>query len=341
MTAAALDPALRRLPPMDLAELLERAALQTRRDRKYLLPLGSVRALLDRLAPDTRVLEIDGRRSFGYRSLYFDTPDLLGYRLTALRRRVRFKVRTRLYEESGECWLEVKTPGSRENTVKWRLPHDPAARTTLGAGRSFVDEVLAGHRVPDARHLTLVPTLTTRYDRATLYLPASGSRVTVDTDLLWDDGAHALRRPRLAVVETKTGSSPSAMDRLLWRAGHRPVRVSKYATGLAALRPELSAVPWRRVLRRHLAEADAGRLPGPGEREPAGRAEEFTEGFAAGPVGEFVEEHAGELVSGGARAAGAAHGARAARFAPAAGAPRPAAHSPVVVTEGGRTHGQG
>ncbi|SEP89849.1 hypothetical protein [Streptomyces radiopugnans] len=67
------------------------------------------------------------------------------------------------------------------------------------------------------------------------------------------------------MVETKTGSTPSAADRLLWRAGHRPSRISKYATGLAALRPDLPAVPWRRTLRRNFqgAEPDAGRPPAP------------------------------------------------------------------------------
>lgn len=59
----------------------------------------------------------------------------------------------------------------------------------------------------------------------------------------------------LVVVETKTadGSGPSSVDRLLWRAGHRPDRISKYATGLAVLLPELPDAPWRRLVRRRLA----------------------------------------------------------------------------------------
>jgi hypothetical protein len=60
-----------------------------------------------------------------------------------------------------------------------------------------------------------------------------------------------LSRPGLAVVETKTRSAASEVDRLLWARGHRPTSISKYATGLAALRPELPATPWRRLLRRH------------------------------------------------------------------------------------------
>ena len=60
-----------------------------------------------------------------------------------------------------------------------------------------------------------------------------------------------LRLPGLAVIETKTVAAACGVDRLLWQRGHRPGRISKYATGLAALRPELPAAPWHRTLRRH------------------------------------------------------------------------------------------
>jgi hypothetical protein len=58
--------------------------------------------------------------------------------------------------------------------------------------------------------------------------------------------------PDRVVIETKTGSTPSSTDRLLWRHGHRPVRISKYGTGMAALHTDLPHHPWRRVLDRHV-----------------------------------------------------------------------------------------
>ena len=57
----------------------------------------------------------------------------------------------------------------------------------------------------------------------------------------------------LAIVETKTPAAPSAADRWLWAAGHRPAVISKYATGMALLHPELPANKWHRVLTRELA----------------------------------------------------------------------------------------
>ncbi|MDB1089048.1 polyphosphate polymerase domain-containing protein [Streptomyces sp. ACA25] len=251
MSAAPLDTALDSLPPIGLEELLECAMLQTRVDRKYVLPAASVNALLGRLPPGTRVLEIDDTRSFAYRSLYFDTPGLDSYLLTAYRRRRRFKIRTRVYEQSGECWLEVKVCGSRGSTVKRRLPYALENDNDLAPGRQFVDTTLAEHHIPGSARLTFVPTLTTRYRRTTLYLPDSGSRVTIDTGLRWRDGDHEMHLPDMAVVETKTGSTASPVDRLLWRHRYRPSRISKYATGLAALRPDLPATRWQRTLRRN------------------------------------------------------------------------------------------
>ena len=88
--------------------------------------------------------------------------------------------------------------------------------------------------------------------RATLFLPASGSRATIDTDLSWEgDDGHVLQTPDLAIIETKSGTRTSEVDRLLWSHGHRPATISKFGTGLAALRSDLPSNKWARVLRRH------------------------------------------------------------------------------------------
>ncbi|MDY7090252.1 MAG: polyphosphate polymerase domain-containing protein [Actinomycetota bacterium] len=250
VTVTAPFDALAELPHVSLAEMEERAALQSRVDRKYILPAGEASRLLDSLAPEARVLEIDGVRHFTYESLYLDTPDLVSYLRTAYRHRRRFKVRTRTYVDSGTCFLEVKVPGPRGSTVKYRVPHEPGERR-VGA---FVDEVFTRHGITGADHTGLLPTLQTAYLRFALLLPGD-SRLTVDTELRWAADGKELRLPGVAIVETKTGSTASNADRRLWSRGHRPVAISKYATGLAALRTDLPAAPWRRVLRRHFTAA--------------------------------------------------------------------------------------
>ncbi|MEV0174326.1 polyphosphate polymerase domain-containing protein [Streptomyces sp. NPDC050803] len=244
------------LRPIGLDELVARAELLTRVDRKYLLPATELPLVLTGLGKDARVLEIDGVRQFGYRSLYFDTPELDGYLAAARRRRRRFKVRIRTYLDSGLHFLEVKTRGPRGTTVKDRIPYDGDLRQLGPAPREFVDGVLSGAGIDSAR-FRLVPTLTTTYRRTTLFLPAGGSRLTIDTSPAWTlpDGSAGLRAPDRAIVETKAGRAGSGADRLLWSLKHRPVPVSKYGTGLAALRPELPAHRWLPVLRRHFPTA--------------------------------------------------------------------------------------
>ncbi|WFE24174.1 polyphosphate polymerase domain-containing protein [Solwaraspora sp. WMMD937] len=272
MTALAIAAALGEMAPIDLAELIERAALQTRVDRKYVVPLTALPSLLSQLPAGTRVLDIDADRSFRYESIYFDTPWLASYHCAAYRRRRRFKVRTRTYLDSGDCWLEVKINGARDSITKHRLRYLSQDRSTVGPGREFVDEVLSREAIPADGDFA--PTLVTSYRRSTLLLPATTSqrfsRVTIDTELRWRCGSASLTLPQVAVVETKSSAAAAAADRLLWRGGIRPMRISKYATGLAALRPDLPDGPWRRTLRRHFCG-----IPAPSDR-PSGPATHLT-----------------------------------------------------------------
>ncbi|WP_428978912.1 polyphosphate polymerase domain-containing protein [Actinomyces stomatis] len=256
-----------------LTELNSAAGLLTRVDRKYLVPLERAQDLVNGLTPDARVLDIDGRRWFSYASTYFDTPGLEAFMLAARKRRRRFKVRTRTYLDTGLCFLEVKTRGARGTTVKRRMGYHPddASRLT-GPGRAFVAACLASTGVTGpaaAREIAaaLRPVLATTYERTTLHLPDAEARATIDTALTWqrltpgartraaaiNDG-EPVAVADVAVVETKNPATPSPADRALWDAGHRPTRISKYATGMALLHPELPANRWYRTLTHELAD---------------------------------------------------------------------------------------
>lgn len=197
-----------------------------------------------------RVLEVEGRREFGYESIYFDTPDLVCWRATAHRRRRRFKVRTRRYADRGDTFLEVKVRLHKRLTVKHR---DEIAERDHGRltpeGLAFVRHI---DGVGAAATADLHPILTTSYRRVNLLARSETARVTIDTELGWrhPDGTQ-IRLSDVAVVETKTAGPPTSFDRLLWASGHRPTRFSKYGTGLAALDRDLPANTWHRVLRDH------------------------------------------------------------------------------------------
>lgn len=240
------------LSAIGLAELNASAALLTRVDRKYVLSQGDLPAIWASLPDDARVLEIGGDRAFAYRSTYLDTPDLASFRASAQARRRRWKVRTRHYA-TGDSFLEVKTrrgASTVKERIDWPEAHRLADTGRLDAvGDAFVEDRLAAAGIAlDAG--ALIPVLVTAYRRTTVYLPATGSRATCDTDLVWStpDSAASRALTGRVVLETKSGSTPSQLDRTLWRLGHRPQRLSKYAVGLAALHPELSHNRWHRIV---------------------------------------------------------------------------------------------
>ncbi|WP_221586014.1 polyphosphate polymerase domain-containing protein [Microbacterium sp. G2-8] len=250
-----VDDLTRRFSPISLDGLVTEAELLTRVDRKYLLPAARLAPVIAQLDDATRVLEIDGERGSRYGSMYFDTPDLTSYHLAARGRRRRFKLRSRHYVDTDAAFLEMKTAGARGTTVKERIAHPTDAVESLtDEGRAYAGEAIAALGFDDALVDALAPTLHTGYRRTTLLLP-EGTRSTVDTELEWADAwGGRMTRPDLVIVETKSSSRPSTVDRLLWRAGIRPARISKFATGLAALRPGLSSNRWSRVLRTHFAD---------------------------------------------------------------------------------------
>ncbi len=247
------------LPTIDLDTLNTAAALQTRVDRKYILPADDLRVVLRQLPPETRVLEVGGERMLRYRSCYFDTPDLDSFHGAVHARRRRFKVRARTYVDSGDSFLEVKTRGGRSATVKDRVAVTDGGLGEIGV--RYAAELLRDAGIPDASRLAqrLEPVLETRYRRVTLLLcddRDEASRATIDVDLHWRDlGRASFDLPDTVIVETKSGSRPGGLDRALWRCGHRPANLSKYGTGLAALRPALPRNKWHRVLTRHFADA--------------------------------------------------------------------------------------
>ena len=244
--------AIDRLPAVTLAELNAEAELLTRVDRKYVIAADELGAVVTDIA-GLRVLEIDGRRASRYESTYLDTVDLDSWTASAHRHRRRWKVRTRVYADTGECWLEVKTRGRRGVTVKERLPHDDLLEIS-GASGEWVRGRLGAAHVHDVDPGALVPTLRTSYRRTTLLLAGGAGRATIDRDLRWVSGHGTAEVGDVLVVETKSGTTrPGPLDRRLWELGHRPARISKYGTGLALLTPDLQRNRWHRVTSRHLA----------------------------------------------------------------------------------------
>ncbi|MCB0975482.1 MAG: VTC domain-containing protein [Actinobacteria bacterium] len=176
---------------------------------------------------------------------------------------------------TGFSWRSSRHSASRPK----RSPSSPnCSKAHLRHVRRFAADVNESASAADA----LQPSFVTTYRRATLLLPQSSVRVTIDAHYLGVAGclgvggslsvdrslgfggnlgvggnpefAHQPASTHLGgeiIVETKSAGRPSAVDRALWQARCRPTRISKYTTGLAALRPDLPSNRWHRTLDRH------------------------------------------------------------------------------------------
>ncbi|MGW7555555.1 polyphosphate polymerase domain-containing protein [Streptomyces rimosus] len=243
--------------PIPLSELQARAELMTRVDHSYLVPVEVFADFAARLTDPHRpggpfqALCINGRRWFGYHSVHYDTPDLRSFHDHRQGCRHRYKIRERLYEDSGERQFEIKLKGRRGETVKRRRPLLPG-EATLGRGpRGFLASVLHG-AYGIAAPGDLVPSLVTDYRRATFV--ADGRRITCDAGLVCRDagtGRSVRADGGLVLVETKAAVTGhlTEEDRLLRAYGLRPAEFTKYCGAMAALRPGLTGHQWRRAVR--------------------------------------------------------------------------------------------
>ncbi len=234
------------IPPISLAELLVDSALQQRLERKYIVDVATLSELLARVRDTHRVLDIEGRRVFHYRTTYYDTPELVTLRAHLQQRRRRFKLRRRHYVESRTSVLEVKLKGARGMVIKRALPTVDRVDLLAHESAFFRTAVLEayGHDLPVA---ALGPVLTMSCARLTLAARGGAERLTCDVEVDLD-GARLV--PDHAIVESKSLRGVAIADRVLRDLGARPAdRCSKYCLGVAFARPDIHANDFARVLR--------------------------------------------------------------------------------------------
>src|SRR5699024_12269944 len=89
------------------------------------------------------------------------------------------------------------------------------------------------------------------YVRTSLVISTDGEMLTIDVVMLYSNSSSKVQRPDMVVVETKTGNGRGVSDQALSDLGIRPVSMSKYCLGVAALNPKLPANKWSRLMKRH------------------------------------------------------------------------------------------
>jgi hypothetical protein len=242
--------ALAAFEPATLEEIDRRSALRRRVDTKYLVPRGRFAEVVEGI-DGYEVLEIDGRRSFLYESVYFDTADLRCFRDHVEGAERRFKARTRYYRETQKCFFEIKVKDGDETTKRQRDCDVSEHGVMTEASREFLREAM-GELVREEPPDDLAAVLSTSFRRATLSARDGGERATIDVDLVLRtmDDRTATLRDDYALVETKSEAGEGELDAALEAAGCEPASISKYRLGVGLLLAEDPESAQQEFLRR-------------------------------------------------------------------------------------------
>lgn len=219
---------LEEFAPITLEEM-EGVKLLNRIDTKYLTNEETlVRVLADAVAAGYRALVAEGVKVSPYKSVYFDTPELRMFLDHHNRRLVRQKVRTRVYVNSGEAYLEIKRKNNHGRTKKKRIGIEEYEMMEF-AGNPAACAYLARHSLFTVGDIS--PVLSTAFERITLVNPARTERLTIDTRLHfrnYQTGRQASLEDAIIIELKQDGHAASQMKKILLDNRVKPVRISKY-----------------------------------------------------------------------------------------------------------------
>lgn len=225
---AILDTAVENIPAISLEEM-DSVKLLNRIVSKYVTDVSTLVLLLeDARTSGYRALETSGAKVSPYTTVYYDTPGLEMFLDHHNRRLVRQKVRTRIYENSGDAYLEIKRKDNHGRTRKKRTPI-PSGELMDFAGDRDACDYLARHSAFTAAMLK--PVLSTSFRRITLVNAAKTERLTIDTSVRFSNcrtGLGSNLKDAVIIELKQDGRFASQMKGILLDHRIKPLRVSKY-----------------------------------------------------------------------------------------------------------------
>jgi len=226
---SALSAQLEKFIPITLEEM-DCVKLLDRTDTKFVFNSENLPGILEDLAPNYKILDVQGINLNRYESLYFDTPGFKLYLDHHNRRRNRYKVRYRRYADTGLVFFEVKTKNKKGRTIKSRLK-----RKELSQEIDPRSEQMLKEKVPFCRE-KFQSMLWVNYSRLTLVNKYEPERLTIDLDLELKTQNKSVRHGNLVIAEVKQDKqSFSAFMNVMKKNQIRKGSISKYCFGVISL----------------------------------------------------------------------------------------------------------
>ncbi len=229
-----MDTIISTFDPITLAEM-KSVKLMNRTDTKFVTTLPMLEKLLEMAQGDYFAQEIDGERNMLYDTTYFDTLDYGMYQEHQTGHTNRQKIRFRTYVSSNLQFMEIKTKNNHGRTKKKRIEvtdmdlHDATKREFISQNLHFNVDLL-------------IPHMHNYFHRITLVNRAKTERLTIDTDLQFNNMVTNQSRHmgELVIIELKRdGMVFSPVLEMLRTLRIHPHGFSKYCMGAAMTNQEL------------------------------------------------------------------------------------------------------
>lgn len=245
----ALTEILSGFTPVSLQQM-DGVKLMNRIDTKFIINLNRLSGLLEAARQHYSILQIDNERITPYSTVYFDTQDLVMYTMHHNGKKNRYKVRMRVYENSGQSFLEVKHKNNKGRTNKKRME----INRTQFLDMSFRDDNLPfmQKRVPYPAD-ELKPVLQNSFNRITLVDRHMTERITIDLGLSFKNVETETSAPvnNLVIIEVKQdGAVKSAFRSLLDQMHVLPGSMSKYCLGMVLVKPGIKTNRFKTKIRK-------------------------------------------------------------------------------------------
>lgn len=211
-------------------DFIGRSSLMSRIESKFVMSRSELPRVLSRIREHYSVLNIDGKLSSEYENTYYETPNQAFYFAHHSGRLNRHKVRRRVYQNTGDQYLEIKFKNNKKRTLKWRQQYQ--------LNSEFRDYAPLLQEAGLDERVTLSPRLENSYTRISFANASGSERITFDTKIsfinLWDEHQRGYMLPDVVIAELKQGNvnRQSPFFSIVRDLGIRPTSFSKYCSGV-------------------------------------------------------------------------------------------------------------
>lgn len=224
---------------------MDKVKLMNRKDTKYWFSEKYLQSILDSVHGEYFLLHINGKSLMSYSSTYFDTGTDGLYGDHHNGKLNRYKIRKRVYIDSGIGYLEIKFKNNKGKTNKKRILTNGNIALLNNEENCFIRSVTPY----EANELQT--SITNGFSRLTLVSKNFKERCTIDLNLSYKTKDKELQLQDLTIVEIKSEGKPEHSPLIMAFRNSRlkASGFSKYCVGRTILNPELKNNAFKRKIR--------------------------------------------------------------------------------------------